>query len=173
MRLAYCGTHKSPRTRPIERSKAAPEFLWFSDSYGSRSKLTDSRSLVNVRLLQHGRTGRLQHHVAWLRCCLTSSVKYPSLLARDEDPELVIWRRVVAAVSLVGEDDLNRAALADSKSSQREAVLTSDMKRESPYSFGRIAFALPEMEVNKAAYWDYRESGSPISAWGVGSARRR
>ena len=36
-------------------------------------------------------------------------------------------------------------------------VLTSDMKRESPYRFGRIAFALPEMEtINKAAYWDYQ-----------------
>lgn len=30
--------------------------------------------------------------------------RHPSLLAGDEDPELVIGRRVVAAVSLVGED---------------------------------------------------------------------
>jgi len=30
--------------------------------------------------------------------------RYPALLAGDEDPELVIGRRVVAAVSLVGED---------------------------------------------------------------------
>ena len=31
------------------------------------------------------------------------------------------------------------------------------MKRESPYRFGHIAFALPEMEtINKAAYWDYQ-----------------
>ena len=53
--------------------------------------------------------------------------------------------------------DLHRAAPADAKSSQREVVLTSDMKRESPYRFGRIAFALPEMEtINKAAYWDYQ-----------------
>ena len=53
--------------------------------------------------------------------------------------------------------DLHRAAPADGKSSQREVVLTSDMKRESPYRFGRIAFALPEMEtINKAAYWDYQ-----------------
>ena len=36
-------------------------------------------------------------------------------------------------------------------------VHTSDMKRESPYRFGRIEFALPEMEtINKAAYWDYQ-----------------
>jgi len=53
--------------------------------------------------------------------------------------------------------DLHRAVPAGGKSSQREVVLTSDMKRESPYRFGRIAFALPEMEtINKAAYWDYQ-----------------
>jgi transposase-like protein len=53
--------------------------------------------------------------------------------------------------------DLNRAAPADGKSSQGEVVLTSDMKRNSPYSFKRIAFVFPEMEViNKAAYWDYQ-----------------
>jgi hypothetical protein len=45
------------------------------------------------------------------------------------------------------------------------------MKRESPYRFGRIAFALPEMEaINKAAYWDYQreriyvKSGKKIPA---------
>ena len=53
--------------------------------------------------------------------------------------------------------DLRRAAPAGGGSSQREVVLTSDMKRESPYHFGRIAFALPEMDaINKAAYWDYQ-----------------
>jgi predicted Zn-ribbon and HTH transcriptional regulator len=53
--------------------------------------------------------------------------------------------------------DLRRAAPAGGRSSQREVVLTSDMKRENPYHFGRIAFALPEMEtINKAAYWDYQ-----------------
>ena len=31
------------------------------------------------------------------------------------------------------------------------------MKRESLFGFGRIEFALPEMEtINKAAYWDYQ-----------------
>jgi hypothetical protein len=40
---------------------------------------------------------------------------------------------------------------------RNELVRTSDMKWESPYHFGRIAFALPEMEaINKAAYWDYQ-----------------
>ena len=53
--------------------------------------------------------------------------------------------------------DLHRAAPADGKSSQREVVLTSDMKRESPYRFKRNAFVFPEMEtINKAAYWDYQ-----------------
>ena len=53
--------------------------------------------------------------------------------------------------------DLHRAAPAGGGSSQREVVLTSDMKREKPVPIGRIAFALPEMEtINKAAYWDYQ-----------------
>jgi predicted Zn-ribbon and HTH transcriptional regulator len=40
---------------------------------------------------------------------------------------------------------------------QNEVVRTSEMKWESPYRFGHIAFALPEMEaINKAAYWDYQ-----------------
>ena len=31
------------------------------------------------------------------------------------------------------------------------------MKRENLFGFGRIEFALPEMEtINKAAYWDYQ-----------------
>jgi predicted RecB family nuclease len=53
--------------------------------------------------------------------------------------------------------DLYRAAPPDGKSSQREVVLTSDMKRQSPYGFKRNEFVLPEMEtINKAAYWDYQ-----------------
>jgi predicted Zn-ribbon and HTH transcriptional regulator len=53
--------------------------------------------------------------------------------------------------------DLHRGAPADGKSSQREVVLTVEMKRESLYRFGRIAFVPPEMEaINKAAYWDYQ-----------------
>jgi predicted RecB family nuclease len=36
-------------------------------------------------------------------------------------------------------------------------VRTSEMKRESPFRFGRNSFALPELEViNRAAYWDYQ-----------------
>jgi predicted RecB family nuclease len=53
--------------------------------------------------------------------------------------------------------DLNRAAPADGKSSQREVILTSDMKRQSPYGFKRNEFVFPEMEtINRAAYWDYQ-----------------
>jgi transposase-like protein len=53
--------------------------------------------------------------------------------------------------------DLHRAAPADAKSSQREVVLTSDMKRKSPYGFKRNEFVFPEMEtINRAAYWDYQ-----------------
>ncbi len=68
-------------------------------------------------------------------------------------------RQDCEALELVANSlvDLNRAATADTKPSQRDVVLTSDMKRESPYSFKRIAFAFPELEViNKAAYWDYQ-----------------
>jgi predicted RecB family nuclease len=53
--------------------------------------------------------------------------------------------------------DLHRVGPADGKSSQGEVVLTSDMKRESPYGFKRNEFVFPEMEaINKAAYWDYQ-----------------
>jgi transposase len=52
---------------------------------------------------------------------------------------------------------LHRAAPGGGKSSQGEVVLTSHMKRESPYGFGRNEFIFPEMEtINKAAYWDYQ-----------------
>ncbi len=36
--------------------------------------------------------------------------RHSSLLARDEDPEPVIWRHVVVAVSHVGEDARDRVA---------------------------------------------------------------
>jgi predicted RecB family nuclease len=52
---------------------------------------------------------------------------------------------------------LHSAAPTEGKSSQREVVLTSNMKRESPYLFKRNEFVFPEMEtINKAAYWDYQ-----------------
>ena len=52
---------------------------------------------------------------------------------------------------------LNRAAPADGKSYPGEIVLTSDMKRESPFGFKRNEFVFPEMEtINRAAYWDYQ-----------------
>jgi predicted RecB family nuclease len=52
---------------------------------------------------------------------------------------------------------LRQIAPADSKLSPQEVVLTSDMKRESPYGFRTNQFVFPEMEaINKAAYWDYQ-----------------
>jgi transposase len=53
--------------------------------------------------------------------------------------------------------DLHQDASTEEKQPQREVVYTSDIKRNSPYSFQRIEFVVPEMEViNKAAYWDYQ-----------------
>jgi transposase len=46
---------------------------------------------------------------------------------------------------------------SDSKPSHEAVVLTSNMKRESPYGFKRVQFALPGLEtINNAAYWDYQ-----------------
>jgi hypothetical protein len=54
--------------------------------------------------------------------------------------------------------DLHALAPSDSKPLQGAAVLTSNIKRESPYGlFKRVQFALPELEaINNAAYWDYQ-----------------
>ncbi len=53
--------------------------------------------------------------------------------------------------------DLRPSTPSDSKSSQQNLVITSDMKRENPYGFRRNQFALPDLElINKAAYWDYQ-----------------
>jgi len=52
---------------------------------------------------------------------------------------------------------LHQTTPADSKLPQQKVVLTSDMKRESPYGFKTNQFAFPEMDtINKAAYWDYQ-----------------
>ena len=52
---------------------------------------------------------------------------------------------------------LYQDASTEEKPPQIEVVYTSDIKRNSPYSFKRIVFVFPEMEViNKAAYWDYQ-----------------
>ncbi len=53
--------------------------------------------------------------------------------------------------------ELHKDASAEEKPPQSDIVLTSDIRRESPYSFKRIAFMFPDLEViNKAAYWDYQ-----------------
>lgn len=64
--------------------------------------------------------------------------------------------------------------------SQNEVVRTSEMKWESPYRFGRIAFALPEMgAINKAAYWDYQrervyvKSGKKVTRCSVPAPTRQ
>jgi len=50
--------------------------------------------------------------------------------------------------------DLNAAASREDKG---EVVLTTEMKRESPYLFKRNEFVIPEMEtINNAAYWHYQ-----------------
>lgn len=70
--------------------------------------------------------------------------------------------------------DLHRAAPADGKSSQREVVLTSDMKRESPYGFKRNEFVFPEMEtINKAAYWDYQRDRIYVKSRHKSTRKRR
>jgi predicted RecB family nuclease len=53
--------------------------------------------------------------------------------------------------------ELHQDASTEEKQPESKIVYTSDIKRQSPYSFKRIAFVFPEMEViNKAAYWDYQ-----------------
>jgi predicted RecB family nuclease len=70
--------------------------------------------------------------------------------------------------------DLHRAAPADGKSSQREVVLTSDMKRESPYGFKRNEFVFPEMEtINRAAYWDYQRERVYVKSRHDSTRKRR
>src|SRR6266849_3053780 len=68
-------------------------------------------------------------------------------------------RQDCEALELVADKlvDLHHAAPANGMSSQGEVVLTSNIKRESPYGFKRNQFVFPEMEIiNKAAYWDYQ-----------------
>ena len=53
--------------------------------------------------------------------------------------------------------DLHSATSSDGRPLQREVVLTSTLKWESPYGFGNNQFAILGMEIiNKAAYWDYQ-----------------
>jgi predicted RecB family nuclease len=70
--------------------------------------------------------------------------------------------------------DLHYAAPTASKSSQGELILTSDMKRESPYKFKRVQFALPEMEtINNAAYWDYQRERVYVKSRNNSPRKRR
>src|SRR5262249_38127073 len=70
-------------------------------------------------------------------------------------------RQDCEALELVADRtvDLHHARLTNGRSPQCNVVLTSEMKRETPFPlrFGRNSFALPELEVvNRAAYWDYQ-----------------
>ena len=68
--------------------------------------------------------------------------------------------------------NLHCAAPADGTSSQREVVLTSDMKRKSPYGFKNNEFIFPEMDaINKAAYWDYQRERVYVKSY-TNSARK-
>jgi predicted RecB family nuclease len=70
--------------------------------------------------------------------------------------------------------DLNATALPEGKSSQGEVVLTSDMKRESPYLFKRNNFVFPEMEtINRAAYWDYQRERVYVKSRHNSTRKRR
>jgi len=53
--------------------------------------------------------------------------------------------------------DLHPSTPNDINHPQQNVVITSEMRRESPYSFKTNKFVLPELEsINKAAYWDYQ-----------------
>ena len=70
--------------------------------------------------------------------------------------------------------DLHREAPADGQSSRSNVVRTADMKRENPFRFGRIEFALAEMEtINKAAYWDYQRERVYVRSAKKKAMRRR
>ena len=68
-------------------------------------------------------------------------------------------RQDCEALSLLTEKllALQPSTLIECNPAQQGAVITSEMKRESPYSFKTNQFVLPELEmINKAAYWDYQ-----------------
>jgi predicted RecB family nuclease len=70
--------------------------------------------------------------------------------------------------------DLNAAAPHDGKSSNREVVLTSEMKREGSFLFKRNNFFFPEMEaINRAAYWDYQRERVYVKSAYKSTLKRR
>jgi hypothetical protein len=77
----------------------------------------------------------------------------------------------IVANSLV---NLYHVAPEDRESSRGDVDRTADMKRESVFGFGRIEFALPEMEtINKAAYWDYQRERVYVRSAKKKAMRRR
>jgi predicted RecB family nuclease len=64
--------------------------------------------------------------------------------------------------------ELSRAVPSPDASPKENVVHTSEIKRENPYRFGRVAFALPEMEaINKAAYWNYQRQRVYLKSGGT------
>jgi predicted RecB family nuclease len=64
--------------------------------------------------------------------------------------------------------DLHRAAPSEGRTSRTDIVITSEMKRESPFGFKRNEFMFPELEtINKAAYWDYQRERVYVKAHSV------
>jgi hypothetical protein len=71
-------------------------------------EIVAAHAVLGLEMADHGFDCRPAARLALDRRC------HAPFLARDEDPELVIGRRVVAAVSLVGEDA--RDGVADQRS---------------------------------------------------------
>jgi predicted RecB family nuclease len=97
--------------------------------------------------------------------------------SRKKEALLNYSRQDCEALELVSNRiiDLHRAMLADNKPSQNDVIITSEMRKESPFPFrfGRNAFALPELEtINKAAYWNYQRERVHVKS-GNKSARER
>jgi transposase-like protein len=70
--------------------------------------------------------------------------------------------------------DLHPSTSSDSKPSQQNLVITSDMKREHPYGFKRNQFVFPDLEIiNKAAYWDYQRERVYVNSRNKSSRKRK
>ena len=102
-------------------------------------------------------------------CALTSGLeaivrRYRWEASKDPDEKHALLdynREDCQALELLANTiiDLHRGMLANGQLLRSDVILTSEMKRESPFPFrfGRNAFAFPELEiVNRAAYWDYQ-----------------
>jgi predicted RecB family nuclease len=70
--------------------------------------------------------------------------------------------------------DLHPSTPSDSKPSEQNLVITSDIKREHPYRFKCNQFVLPDSEViNQAAYWDYQRERVYVKSCTKSSRKRK